>query len=175
MGSSCVCIREPDAWWSVELPRTVANATIYVHANDCCANTTLPRPIMTLKIGGTANYADASACGTYRPSSFGSRLGVLRCVGTGRHIFVSSPGELALAEIQVFDLGQLDVGIGHPKESIVRSQRGGVWVDDSPDGITSRLGTYALDITPHKPYFDRFSNEFQSAGEQHVTQEHHLV
>jgi len=173
--TSCVCIREPVAWWSVELPRAVTNPTLYVHANNCCSNITLPRPTMTLKISSTANYADAIACGTYTPSSSGNHLGVLRCMGTGRRVFISSPGELALAEIQIFDLGQLDVGIGHPKESIPKSQRGAVWVDDSPNGITSRLGTFALDTTPHHPYFERFSNEFQSAGEQHVTQENHLV
>jgi len=174
---SCVCIRDdPVAWWSVELHKPVTNATVYLHANDCCEDeTTAPRPKMTVSIGSTSTYGDAVECGSYTPSGSKTMMAVVSCIGTGHYVFVSSPGKLALAEVQLFNVGQLDIGIGHPREWKSKAARNGRYVDDSPDGLTSKLGTYALGTTPHHPFFERFSNEFQTAGQQHVWQEHHLV
>lgn len=176
---SCICVRNASsvAWWSMHLDRVVTNATLYLHANDCCVagGAVSPRPVLRVLVGDTGDYNQATECGSYTPAGTGAVLAVVRCHGTGQHIFVASAGQLALADVQLYDLQNLDVGVGHPREWQAKAQRGGRWVDDSPNGITSKLGSYALGITPHRKFFDRFSNEFQTAGQQHVTQEQYLT
>lgn len=199
--SSCTCIEsDPVAWWGASLTKgRTTNPALYIYARgDCCANA-LPgeaAQAMTIHIGDSDDFDAATACGSFDPAGRdGLVVGNIECIGTGSYIFISAAaGKLSLTEVKVYDMMNMDAGIGHPREFVPRSERdaeveattdpdlggilmssGGAWIDDSPNGISSRIGTYALGVTPHAPFYTRFKDEFQSTGEQHVSQMSYLV
>jgi hypothetical protein len=199
--SSCACIESaPVAWWGTRLKKgRTTNPAMYIYARgDCCANA-LPgeaAQAMTVHIGDTDDFSAATVCGSFDPDGRdGLVVGNVECIGSGSYVFVSAAaGKLSLTEVKVYDMVNMDVGIGHPREFVPRSERdaivestddpnlggvlmnsGGAWIDDSPNGISSRIGTYALGVTPHAPFYTRFNDEFQSTGEQHVSQMSYLV
>ena len=199
--SSCACIESDTvAWWGASLTKgRTTNPALYIYARgDCCANA-LPgeaAQAMTIHIGDSDDFDAATACGSFDPDGRdGLVVGNVECIGTGSYIFISAAaGKLSLTEVKVYDVMNMDVGIGHPREFVPRSERdavvqptddpnlggtlltsGGAWIDDSRNGISSRIGTYALGVTPHAPFYTRFKDEFQATGEQHVSQMSYLV
>ena len=201
---TCVCVESsPVAWWGTQLKRAAVDPTLYIYASgDCCANSVPDEAAepMTVYIGTSSDFSAATQCGSFDPAGrAGYVVGNIECSGSGSYIFVSAPNKLSLVEVKVYTLKDLDVGIGHPREFVPRSERdaqtrvrtaaevaagregavlesdGGAWIDRSPNGISTRIGNFALGITPHRPFYSRFGDEFQQTGEQHVTQDSYLV
>ena len=201
---TCVCVESsPVAWWGTQLKRAAVDPTLYIYASgDCCANSVPDEAAepMTVYIGASSDFSAATQCGSFDPAGrAGYVVGNIECSGSGSYIFVSAPNKLSLVEVKVYTLNDLDVGIGHPREFVPRSERdaqtrvrtaaevaagregavlesdGGAWIDRSPNGISTRIGNFALGITPHRPFYSRFGDEFQQTGEQHVTQDSYLV
>ena len=151
---------------------------------------------MTVYIGDTEDFSAATQCGSFDPAGrSGAVIGQVECIGSGRYVFIAAAnGKLSLTEARVYDILNHDVGIGHPREYMDRKYRDaeyvndpakedgatlldgkGAWIDDSINGISSRIGTYALGVTPHAPFYARFPDEFMATGEEHVSQMSYLV